>query len=65
MLMKEITYIIKTDGEIQIEVNGIKGKQCKKLTEKIIENLGQTISVKEKPEYYEQNYKSHEVKQEW
>jgi hypothetical protein len=41
-MKEEIIVLIKKDGEIQAEVNGVKGKKCVEVTE-FISALGESI----------------------
>ena len=49
--MKEITIDIDRQGNTTIEATGFAGGECKDLTRGIEEALGETKSVKLKPEY--------------
>ena len=44
------TITIDSDGTVQIEVKGIKGKACKKATELIEQALGKVVSSTPTPE---------------
>ena len=50
---EEIIVLIKKDGEIQAEVQGVKGKRCIEVTE-FISDMGDATRTL-KPEYYQQD----------
>lgn len=52
--MQEIKVIISKTGEVTIDVDGIKGSSCKKLTKALEKKLGTTISDTKKNEYYDE-----------
>ena len=49
--MERITVKISPEGEIDVEVTGVKGKRCRDVTE-FIEKLGKTKSVQRTTDYY-------------
>ena len=51
---KSIEIDIDTNGGVQIEAIGFKGKGCEAATKAIEEALGTTTSRKKKPEYHQQ-----------
>lgn len=46
MEMQEVTVVIAPDGQVTIEVNGLKGQGCLELTEQLEKALG-TVSSRE------------------
>jgi hypothetical protein len=52
--MEEITIIVGANGEVNFDVTGVKGSNCKDLTKKMEEALGSTVKCDNKQEYYEQ-----------
>lgn len=48
----ELNIIISETGDVQIEVSGVKGPQCLKITEDIENALGEIISREKKSEFY-------------
>lgn len=48
-----ITMFINLLGEIEIEVDGVKGKSCTALTQPLQQALGVVTNVEYKPEYRE------------
>jgi len=54
MIMKEkIKIRISTEGDVEISVEGHKGKGCKDLTREIEKALGKTVSDKNTTEWFE------------
>ncbi|HPC67682.1 MAG TPA: DUF2997 domain-containing protein [Syntrophorhabdaceae bacterium] len=53
--MKEIIIDISDDGEISIETRGFKGKACLEESQFIKDLLGQELSSRLTPAYYETN----------
>jgi len=51
--MKEITFIIKPDGTVEIEASGYSGRECTEDTEAFEEVLGEVTDRKKKPEMYQ------------
>ena len=49
----EIKVYIQPDGEVELSVEGVKGKQCLKLTEFLEQTLGKVTDREFKPAYYE------------
>jgi elongation factor P hydroxylase len=58
--MKEIECVINTDGTVEIDMIGFKGKGCEKILDQLTKALGQKVESKTKQEYYQQEA---EVKQ--
>lgn len=52
--MKEIECIVNTDGTIEIDLIGFKGKGCEKLADELARALGKKVTSKVKNEFYEQ-----------
>jgi hypothetical protein len=50
--MKEIKIIISKSGQVTIDVEGVTGSSCKKLTKALEKALGSSKS-KKKTEYYD------------
>lgn len=52
--MEEIKIIIAKNGQVTIDVEGIKGSGCKNLTKALEKAFGTTTKSKKKAEYYDQ-----------
>ena len=52
--MQEIKLKIMPDGEVEIEVRGVMGTECLKLTEFIENRLGLVVKREKTAEYYKQ-----------
>lgn len=52
-MAKEIIVTVGKDGEVDLEASGFKGGTCEKALEPIIQAVGQAVSVKKKPEFYQ------------
>lgn len=50
--MQEIIINVKPGGETKVEVNGVAGADCAKLTEDLLRALGGDQTSQKKPEYY-------------
>lgn len=50
--MKELIIDIDKDGNIVIEVNGIKGNECLKETKDLEDKLGVVTKRDKKPDFY-------------
>lgn len=60
--MKEIEFKINQDtGEMEIEINGMRGKGCDEIAAKIAELLGQPAKQENKPEYYAQTLTNNRI----
>ena len=51
--MKEIKIIIDKNGQVTIDVEGVKGSSCKKLTKDLENAFGTTTEDKKKPDFYD------------
>lgn len=51
--MEEIKLKIMPDGEVRIEVTGVKGQQCLELTELLEKELGLEVKHQLTSEFYE------------
>jgi acylphosphatase len=49
----QIKIYIRPDGEVEISVEGVKGRECTKLTEFLERELGEVTDKELKPAYYE------------
>lgn len=52
--MKQIIVTIEEDGKSTVDVVGVKGKECAKLAQPIIDALGVATETKIKPEFHQQ-----------
>lgn len=53
---KRVTFTIKGNGNIAVDMDGFQGKGCGELQDKITEALnGKVIQEELKPEYHEEN----------
>lgn len=50
-MAQEIEVIIAGDGKVELEVKGVRGRQCLLLTREIETGLGALINRKAKPEF--------------
>ena len=50
----DIDIVITQQGEVHLEVKGVKGTKCMDLTKDIEEELGIVIEQEKKSEYYQQ-----------
>ena len=50
--MKELIVDIDTDGNIVIEVNGVKSNKCLKETKELEDKLGIVTKRDKKPDFY-------------
>ncbi len=57
MAKVELEIIIDENGEVLVDVKGMKGKKCEEISNYIEEALGEIKSKKKKPEYYEEEVK--------
>lgn len=55
--MEEITIRIGKDGKVNLNVNGIKGSNCKNITKALEKALGMVVETKNTGEFYEQEQK--------
>ena len=53
MTPKEIDVTIRPDGEVEIHVQGFKGKACLEVAKAFEQVVGELISQKETHEFYE------------
>lgn len=53
--MREVECTVNTDGTVEIDMIGFKGKGCEKILDELAKALGQKVDTKVKPEYYEQD----------
>lgn len=52
--MKKITVTISNGGQVEVDVNGVKGPSCQKYTDAIVKAIsGEVIKDEKKPEFYE------------
>jgi hypothetical protein len=49
----EIEIIIGADGQVRLDVKGLKGPTCLTAIKKLAESVGELKSTDLKPEYYE------------
>ena len=60
---EEFEIVIGPDGKISIDVKGAKGKSCIELTEFLEQALGEVTDRQMKPEYYTQETKQEQKRQ--
>ena len=53
MASRRLKVYIKPNGDVEISVEGVKGRECVKLTEFLEKGLGEITARKLKPAYYE------------
>lgn len=49
----EIEIVINTEGEVQLEIKGMKGPSCMTEIEKFASGLGKITAVDKKAEFYQ------------
>lgn len=54
--MAKMTVSISPNGEIKVQIEGIKGKSCVELTKEFEEALGEVINKKFTSEYYQEGF---------
>lgn len=54
----ELNITISKSGEVNIEVAGVKGSKCLKITEDIENELGKVLSREKKSEFYQEETSS-------
>jgi|AntRauTorckE6833_2_1112554.scaffolds.fasta_scaffold39107_2 hypothetical protein len=52
MAMEKMEILIGTDGEVQLEYDGVKGKACMDATEQVEQLIGDTKEQKKTGDYY-------------
>ena len=58
--LQELDIVIKPDGEVKIEVRGVKGEKCLDITRRLEELLGgEVIDRTHTDEYYQSEGVSH------
>ena len=55
MAKTELEIIIDENGEVHLDIKGIKGKKCLEIAEMVEKILGEMRSKRLKPEYYEED----------
>lgn len=61
MTPKEIDVTIRPDGEVEIHVQGFKGKACLEVAKAFEKVVGELISQKETHEFYEPDTPVHQT----
>lgn len=56
--MQEMKIIISKEGQVTIDVMGVKGPSCKNLTKALEKAFGTTVTDKKKTEYYQEDTQS-------
>lgn len=54
-MLTQLTIDISPDGEVKIDVDGVRGKDCLKATEQIEAALGRMTTRETKPAYHAQS----------
>eukprot|EP00904_Undaria_pinnatifida_P006130 jgi/Undpi1/2647/HiC_scaffold_13.g06025.m1 len=54
MEMQELIVDFTDDGRILLEVKGVKGQECRQITEDLIKALGDVITTENTAEYFEE-----------
>ena len=57
-MVKKIKFVIDENGEVTIDVDGVKGSSCEELTKPFEEILGATESRDYKDSYYQESEES-------
>ena len=55
--MAKVKVIVSKDGEVTVDVNGVVGRDCEKLTRELEKKLGLVKKRTKKREYYRQAQK--------
>lgn len=50
-MKQEVHFTIDSEGKVEFEIKGIKGKSCEDI-EKIFEEIGQKLSSEKTKDYY-------------
>ena len=58
----DILFSIDGSGNITITVEGVKGKDCEKVTKEIEEALGVVVNRQHTPEYYQEEEERIQIK---
>ncbi len=53
--IQELDIFISPEGEVKIEVRGVKGKSCRSLTEGLENALGGQVTHRQHTDEYDQN----------
>lgn len=53
MSKTELEIIIDENGEVHLDIKGVKGKKCVEIAAMIEKTIGEMKSKKHKPEYYQ------------
>lgn len=61
--MQEIIVEVQPGGKSKVEVNGVTGGDCAKLTEDLLRALGTQEESQKKPEFYASNQASQQAHQ--
>lgn len=56
--MAKIKVEFSREGEVKIDVEGVVGNECEKMTKNLEDKLGKVVSRKKKPEYYNRRRKN-------
>ncbi|HZV35102.1 MAG TPA: DUF2997 domain-containing protein [Verrucomicrobiae bacterium] len=62
-MSKQINITVEADGSVQIETTGFKGKSCQDITKSFEQALGVVKGNTFKPEFYQHEERSQQVKQ--
>ena len=59
-MKRTIEIVVSPTGEIRIEAVGFVGSSCKEATKALEEALGTMTASQTKPEYHQQNRRTHQ-----
>ncbi len=65
MAKEEIVFRMQPDGSREVEVNGVTGKNCAKMTEKMLKDLGKKTSERKKADYNKVASVAKETQTQW
>ena len=51
--MAQINVTIDKEGNVSMDVRGVKGRSCQDLTKQLEQALGKTVSDRKTPEFYQ------------
>ena len=60
--MTEIHIMIDAQGNAVIDVLGAKGKQCATLVKPLVESIGEIVTEKKKPSFYQESHRAQKLR---
>lgn len=65
MAKEEIVFRMFQNGSREVEVNGVTGKNCAKMTEKMLKDLGKKTGEKKKADWNKADSKERDTLTQW